>query len=260
MGTNRYAYSFNDPVNLSDRNGHAAQQLKTGGGGGVKSRGRFGRWIRKQVRIGTERRRLSRLTGGSTRYNYRDNTYTSAGITFLGGQDTAGCIVFCSGGGRESISQELGPEWFTLMNQLNCQRGGACPMMGNMLGSGGGRIGAGSRINLPAINIPRINGRVPINSQYANRTHPRTGVFYNERGFPDFSSYSRATVNVRGLNGRYRHDEAIANRAAGFRSTPRGMIWHHHENGVTMQLVPSGIHRATPHTGGAAIIRNGGFD
>ncbi|MFD3511050.1 HNH endonuclease [Nocardia sp. NPDC058666] len=34
---------------------------------------------------------------------------------------------------------------------------------------------------------------------------------------------------------------------------PRGYTWHHHEDGVTMQLVPNGIHDAVRHAGGVAI-------
>ena len=55
-------------------------------------------------------------------------------------------------------------------------------------------------------------------------------------------------------------DEAIANRSAGQARTPRGFTWHHVEDGKTMQLVPSRIHSATGHTGGLAVIQNGGFD
>ena len=35
--------------------------------------------------------------------------------------------------------------------------------------------------------------------------------------------------------------------------------WHHVEDGKTMQLGPTGIHKDVKHTG-AAVIRNGGVD
>ena len=39
-----------------------------------------------------------------------------------------------------------------------------------------------------------------------------------------------------------------------------GFLWHHVEDCVTMQLIPTKIHNAVRHTGGAAVIRNGGYD
>jgi len=38
---------------------------------------------------------------------------------------------------------------------------------------------------------------------------------------------------------------------------PEGYIWHHVEDGKTMQLVPEKLHRKIPHTGGAALLRAG---
>lgn len=106
-----------------------------------------------------------------------------------------------------------------------------------------------------ADNIPLINGRKPINSQYAGSTHP-SGVKFNEQGFPDFSPYSKAQVDIKGLTGNYAKDAAIANKAVGLKSTPQGYLWHHVENAKTMQLIPKDIHNATRHTGGAAVLRN----
>ena len=108
-------------------------------------------------------------------------------------------------------------------------------------------------------NVPRINGRSPINSKYANQTHP-SGVRYNENGFPDFSPHAKAEVNINGLTGNYVKDAAMANKSVGLKSTPDGYVWHHVENAKTMQLIPRDIHNAARHTGGAAVIRNGGLD
>ncbi|XXU49625.1 HNH endonuclease [Sorangium sp. So ce1014] len=36
---------------------------------------------------------------------------------------------------------------------------------------------------------------------------------------------------------------------------PEGYTWHHHQDGTTMQLVSSNIHRMTGHTGGFAFGR-----
>ncbi|WP_405237918.1 HNH endonuclease [Lentisalinibacter orientalis] len=44
----------------------------------------------------------------------------------------------------------------------------------------------------------------------------------------------------------------------GLDRTPSGYVWHHVEDGRTMQLIPQDIHNAARHTGGAAVIRHGG--
>ena len=51
-----------------------------------------------------------------------------------------------------------------------------------------------------------------------------------------------------------------AGHALGCPTPPDGYVWHHVENGRTMQLIPREIHNAVRHTGGAAVIRNGGLD
>lgn len=83
-------------------------------------------------------------------------------------------------------------------------------------------------------------------------------VTYNKDGWPDFSKYSKADVQVNGMNGVYRHDASLANQAAGLKGTPDGYVWHHVQDGRTMQLIPQNIHNAFQHTGGASIIRGGG--
>jgi hypothetical protein len=104
-------------------------------------------------------------------------------------------------------------------------------------------------------NIPFINGRKPINSQYAGSIHP-SGVKFNEQGFPDFSPYSKAQVDIKGLTGSYAKDAAMANKAVGLKRTPDGYTWHHVENAKTMQLISKDIHNGVRHTGGAAVLRN----
>lgn len=71
--------------------------------------------------------------------------------------------------------------------------------------------------------------------------------------------HSVAEVELEGLTGNYAKDAGMANRAAGLEATPEGYVWHHVEDGRTMQLVPQDIHGAARHTGGSAVIRNGGF-
>lgn len=55
-----------------------------------------------------------------------------------------------------------------------------------------------------------------------------------------------------GYSGDRKRDAVAANAAAGFRHTPTGYTWHHHQDGRTMQLVPTDLHRAISHTGGHA--------
>ena len=108
-------------------------------------------------------------------------------------------------------------------------------------------------------NIPRIGGRLPINYKYAGQVHP-SGVRFTEQGFPNFGPYAKAQIGVEGLTGVYRADAALANAAVGLKSTPPGFVWHHVEDAHTMQLIPRSIHESVKHTGGVAVIKNGGFD
>lgn len=98
----------------------------------------------------------------------------------------------------------------------------------------------------------RAGGATVRNAHLAGKVHPKTGIPFDRNGFPDFSSVSRNTVQMP-QTGNRAADFAAANRAAGLPSTPRGYTWHHHQDGRTMQLVPTDIHRATGHTGGVAL-------
>ncbi len=93
-----------------------------------------------------------------------------------------------------------------------------------------------------------------VNKRYAGTVHPKTGIPFYEKGFPDFSSVARATVTIKGTGNRTQ-DFILANKAAGFVETPVGYTWHHVEDTVTMQLVRTDIHDATRHTGGIAILK-----
>ncbi|WP_373371797.1 HNH endonuclease [Archangium lansingense] len=76
-------------------------------------------------------------------------------------------------------------------------------------------------------------------------------IRFTEDGFPDFSPYALKTVGVP-FSGDRKRDAVAANAAAGFKHTPTGYTWHHHQDGRTMQLVPTDLHRAISHTGGHA--------
>jgi hypothetical protein len=93
----------------------------------------------------------------------------------------------------------------------------------------------------------------PRNAQLAGKTHPRTGVPFDTSGYPDFKAAGAVKTEVKITpTGSRSGDFRAANQAAGFAKTPEGYSWHHHQNGTTMQLVPTDIHRATGHTGGFA--------
>jgi RHS repeat-associated protein len=87
------------------------------------------------------------------------------------------------------------------------------------------------------------------NSHLAGSAHPKTGVPFDKAGYPDFSGVAKAEVKITQTQSRA-GDFRAANEAAGFKNTPEGYTWHHHQDGRTMQLVPRDIHSRTGHTGG----------
>jgi A nuclease of the HNH/ENDO VII superfamily with conserved WHH len=89
-------------------------------------------------------------------------------------------------------------------------------------------------------------------------TKDGVAIKYSDKGFPDFSAHTEASVEVKGLVGKYGPDAKLANEAIGLSKTPKDYVWHHVEDGMTMQLIPKAIHDAFPHTGGASIIRRKG--
>ena len=101
----------------------------------------------------------------------------------------------------------------------------------------------------------------------AGETHERSGVIFDEEGFPDFSDYLyegvdkfgnpiKSDVNIgRLLDKSPQKHFDLANKKAGLKETPDGYTWHHHQDSGRMQLVRTSKHRATGHTGGAAFQR-----
>lgn len=110
--------------------------------------------------------------------------------------------------------------------------------------------------------------RKPINSEYAGKTYPASklppelqskypdGVKFTKDGYPDFSPYAEKSVPVEGLKGNTSSDFTKANKAANIKRKPEGYTWHHHQDGKTMQLVPTDLHDAVRHSGGASLLRN----
>jgi hypothetical protein len=87
------------------------------------------------------------------------------------------------------------------------------------------------------------------NGHLAGKFHPKTGIPFDNNGYPDFSSVVKKEVQINQTGSRA-GDSASANKAAGYPETPEGHVWHHHQDGTTMQLVPEQIHVQTGHTGG----------
>jgi len=90
-----------------------------------------------------------------------------------------------------------------------------------------------------------------LRSKYPN------GVRYDANGHPDFSPYAKVTVPIE-MTGNRAHDYAKANIAAGYTKTQKhtGYIWHHHQNGRDMMLVPGEIHKAAKHSGGVSLLNS----
>ncbi len=156
--------------------------------------------------------------------------------------------------------------------------GGAVSALGGLAGEVGGGIasasGFGAVVGVPAIVVSTTavvggignmaagvrglatlgSGRGPRNGHLAEKAHPKTGVPFDEKGYPDFKAAGvvRGEVKITPTGSRPR-DFAAANRAAGYKATPEGYTWHHHQDGTTMQLVPTEIHQATGHTGGFSV-------
>jgi A nuclease of the HNH/ENDO VII superfamily with conserved WHH len=90
-------------------------------------------------------------------------------------------------------------------------------------------------------------------------------------GYPDFTPYAhkvevdgklvpaRVEIEMQGVNGP---DFKAANEAMAKKlgvkdyDAPDGFTWHHNQDGVTMELIPSELHNNVPHSGGASLARN----
>ena len=77
-------------------------------------------------------------------------------------------------------------------------------------------------------------------------------------GFAIFDDYAIARVEIPDLIGDETDDIAKANLIHhGTQVSIPGYTWHHLEDGKTLILIPTDLHEAYRHTGGAALIREG---
>lgn len=89
------------------------------------------------------------------------------------------------------------------------------------------------------------------------------GIRFSAQGRPDLTPFAREQVKVDGLTGHDRDADAkMANKAAGISEAQweilsKAYVWHHVEDGKTMQLVPKEIHDLAKHYGGAYAVKHG---
>lgn len=115
--------------------------------------------------------------------------------------------------------------------------------------------------------IAVVNGRRTINSQWAGRVFDGPqwtdalrakypdGVRFTGQGFPDFSPYAKETLDDLPLTMNRNKDFQMANESMGWKRRPRGWTWHHVEDGKTLQLIPTDLHKAIGHAGGVAAMK-----
>ena len=100
----------------------------------------------------------------------------------------------------------------------------------------------------PPPGEPRIR-----NMHLAGKKHPVTGVPFDADGYPDFRAAGVVKQEVKiKFTGDRKKDRIEANRVANYSETPTDYVWHHHQDGETMQLIPRKIHEQTGHSGGFA--------
>ena len=106
--------------------------------------------------------------------------------------------------------------------------------------------------------IPIINGKRPQNHGKKSVTTKSGDVIkYDKNGFPDFTKHSKQTVKAKvKLTGDVKTDV----RNNGLTPADKNHVWHHHQDGKTMMLVPKTVHSTlqggAAHTGGAAVIKH----
>ncbi|MED4129832.1 HNH endonuclease [Shouchella miscanthi] len=113
------------------------------------------------------------------------------------------------------------------------------------------------------------------NGALAGKRHSVTRVKFNSQGFPQFSSQHTMTLTKANwkssnttqfkranasLKNAYNNSATVRNKFTAKQrqdivngKTPRGYVWHHHQNRGRMQLVNANTHQKTGHTGGKAI-------
>lgn len=148
------------------------------------------------------------------------------------------------------------------------------------------KVQNGKIVNSTTGKIVQNNNKLPQGSKIknalptgrpklANTTHPKTGVKFNSRGYPEFKSEyrmkldssdylkSRGTHFRRANNSLYKEIQKDSNLKQKFTNqdlellksgkTPKGYTWHHHQDTGVMELVDAKIHKETGHSGGFSL-------
>ena len=83
-------------------------------------------------------------------------------------------------------------------------------------------------------------------------------IYMTTSGFPIFDDYAISRLVLPDLTGIDAEDIAVANLIHhGTTQSIPGYTWHHLEDGKTLILIPTELHEAYRHTGGASLIREG---
>jgi len=139
----------------------------------------------------------------------------------------------------------------------------------------------------PTTHLPVSNGNWEgkIGDSEWLSTDPRVNAVTNyegipyRKGYPDFGRWSRGEVGIRQTGDRVVDFAAADQRFAAQQSklysgTPnpwlhngqpnaaaatrfrraQGLTWHHHQDGYTMQLIPTDLHGTVPHSGGVSTL------
>lgn len=85
-------------------------------------------------------------------------------------------------------------------------------------------------------------------------------IYMSSQGFPVFDGYAIARVELPDLTGLNSGSDDIVKANLvhhGNTTSIPGYTWHHLEDGKTMILIPTELHEAYRHTGGADLLREG---
>ncbi|MEK9150014.1 MAG: HNH endonuclease, partial [Candidatus Desantisbacteria bacterium] len=138
-------------------------------------------------------------------------------------------------------------------------------------------------------NMDGTPGRIGASDWYPDLTTPRGKKILKEignkpikykNGHPDFSEYvyehngtlAKVEIDMQGYVGTISKNDNVYEVTPDFNAAneamrkidpnwkkPKNYTWHHNEDGVTMELVPTAIHKNVPHTGGASIVTDPGY-
>ena len=101
-------------------------------------------------------------------------------------------------------------------------------------------------------------GKITIeNGEWKYTNSQGTSVTY-KNGYPDFkgSGHVKQEVDIGEFNNRAA-DFKKANKLSGGLKDPVNNMWHHLENGKTLQEVNASIHRQFNHQGGISVMKRG---